>query len=90
MPLIYKEALARQMAIKYDTFLQQLEIHGFAKCMSRKTCMDGLPPEERIKTLRDSLAKQYDDFREASDKLDLLEALADIRNVAGLLFLALK
>jgi len=90
MPLIYKEAVKRRMAIEYDALLPQLEIHGFAKCVSRKTCMDELPREERIKTLRDSLAKQYDDFDNATDRLDLLEALADIRNVAGLLFLALK
>jgi hypothetical protein len=89
MPLIYLEALKRRNRIVQDTFLEQLEIHGFAKCVARKTCVYGTR-EELIKVLTDSLAKQYVDFAEAVDNEDKLEALADIRNVAGLLFLALK
>jgi len=89
MPLVYLEALKRRNSIAKDMLLEQLEIHGFAKCISRKTCIYGTR-EELIKVLTKSLVKQYEDFEEAVDTEDKLEALADIRNVAGLLFLALK
>ena len=89
MPLVYLEALKRRNIIARDALLEQLEIHGFAKCVARKTCAYGTR-EELIKVLTESLVKQYKDFKEAVDTEDKLEALADIRNVAGLLFLALK
>jgi hypothetical protein len=45
---------------------------------------------EYIIVLTQSLEKQLNDFTEATDLDGKLEALADIRNVAGLLFLALN
>lgn len=90
MPLVYHEALKRRNMIAKDVFLEQMEIHGFAKCVARKTCLDAVSKEQQLEVLCPSLEKQLKDFFQAVDKEDQLEALADIRNVAGLLFLALK
>ncbi|MCJ7805466.1 hypothetical protein MUP46_02385 [Patescibacteria group bacterium] len=90
MPLVYQIALKRRNTIAKDMLLEQLEIHGFAKCVSRKSCLDNLPHSAQINALTESLVKQLDDYEKAIDREDKLEALADIRNVAGLLFLALK
>jgi len=90
MPLVFCEALKRRNIIAFDSLLEQLEILGFAKCVARKTCMMNVPYAQYVTVLTDSLAKQFKDFNEVHDKQDQLEALADIRNVAGLLFLALK
>lgn len=90
MPLIYHIALERRNTITMDSLLEALEIHGFAKCVASKSCLTSETREDRIKILAESLLKQYADFNEAVDIEDKLEALADIRNVAGLLFLALK
>ena len=89
MPLVYEEAKKRYLSIASDSLLKQLEIQGFAKCVARKSCLDDIPQDMKIQTLVTSLCKQLSDFNEAVDRDDKLEALADLRNVAGLLFLAL-
>jgi hypothetical protein len=89
MPLIYNKAEKIWKMISRDFKLAELERSGFVKCVARKTCLNGVSHEERIRILRESLIKQFKDFEEAEYE-DRLEALADIRNVAGLLFLALK
>jgi hypothetical protein len=90
MPLVYQEASKRHRIIETNTLLKQLEIQGFAKCVARKSCLDNLPIEQQIHTLRQSLAKQFTDFTNAIDTDDKLEALADLRNVAALLFLVFE
>jgi len=92
MPLVYQEAENHQRAIASDTKLRELEISGFVKCVARKTCLDNVPRDERIKVLRESLAKQFKDWQDVEGYGDLKEkeALADLRNVAGLLFVAFK
>jgi len=76
LPLVYVEAEKKWKMISRDPKLAE-------------TCLNSISHEERIKILRESLIKQFKDFEEANYE-DQLEALADIRNVAGLLFLALK
>jgi len=90
MPLVYGEAEKRRTMIALDMKLKELEISGFTKCVARKTCLDDVPKEQRIRTLRESLTKQFEDWKGSEKTLDEQEALADIRNVAGLLFLALS
>ena len=89
MPLVYTEAEKIWKMISCDLKLAELERSGFVKYIARKTCLNDVSHEERVRILRESLIKQFKDFEEA-DHEDQLEALADIRNVAGLLFLALK
>jgi len=89
LPLVYSKAEKKWRMISRDPKLAELERSGFVKCVARKTCLNLISHEERIRILRESLIKQFKDFEEASYE-DQLEALADIRNVAGLLFLALK
>ncbi len=90
MPLIYGEAEKRRRMIASDIKLRELEISGFTKCVARKTCLDAVPKDQAIRTLRESLTKQFDDWKQFEKTEDEQEALADIRNVAGLLFLALN
>jgi len=87
MPLVFGEALKRRNMVASNRLIEQMEILGFAKCVARKTCM--MNNAQYVTVLTDSLAKQFKDFNAVHDKEDQLEALADIRNVAGLLFLAL-
>lgn len=82
MPLVFEKALKTFREISDCALLTELEIQGFAKAFDRK--------DVGASALVDSLAKQYDDFRKAKSYEDKLEALADLRNVAGLLFLALE
>ena len=89
MPLIFTKAEKIWKMILSDPKLAELERSGFIKCVARKTCLNDVSHEERIKILWESLIKQVKDFEEAEHE-DQLEALADIRNVAGLLFLALE
>jgi len=90
MPLVYQEAEKHQRVIASDIKLRELEISGFAKCVAHKTCLDDILKQEKLPILRKSLAKQFDDWKEAENTQDEQEALADLRNVAGLLFLALS
>ncbi len=90
MPLVYREAERHQIRIATNEKLRELEVSGFVKCVARKTCLDTVPEDERIKILRISLGKQCEDWKEAQGTRNELEALADLRNVAGLLFLALE
>ena len=90
MPLVYQEAERHRRVITSDLKLRELEISGFTKCVARKTCLDDVPKDQRIQTLRESLTKQFDDWKKAEETQDEEEALADLRNVAGLLFLALS
>ena len=75
--------------IARDMSLAELETSGFVKCVARKTCLGDVPQEQRTKILRESLEKQFNDWKNTCPE-DEKEALADIRNVAGLLFVALK
>jgi hypothetical protein len=86
LPLVYTEAEKIWKMISCDLKLAELERSGFVKYIARKTCLNDV---SRVRILWESLIKQFKDFEEASYE-DQLEALADIRNVAGLLFLALK
>lgn len=90
MPLVYHTAILKRALIIDNALLEILEVQGFAKCVARKTCMSESPISQYITVLTESLKKQLQDFNEATDLDDQLEALADIRNVAGLLFLALN
>lgn len=89
MPLIYEKAIERRTQIIADRYLMTLEISGFVKCLVRDKCTVGTK-EERIRSLRLSLQKQIEDYKTASFFVEELEALADLRNVAGLLFLELS
>lgn len=89
MPLVYQEAEKRRTIIASDKQLRELEISGFTKCVARKTCLGDVPREQRIRILRESLAKQFDDWKQSERTRDEQEALADLRNVAGLLFLSI-
>jgi len=88
VPLIYREAERHQRRIASDLALRELEISGFVKCVARKACLDDVSKEQRVRTLRESLTKQFADWKQSGE--DEREALADLRNVAGLLFLALS
>lgn len=90
MPLVYQQAERHRRIIASDIALRELEISGFTKCVARKTCLDDIPKDQRIRTLRESLTKQFDDWVQSKESEDEREALADLRNVAGLLFLALS
>lgn len=89
MPLIYSKAVNRYSKIVNSTNLTTMEIAGFIKCIARDRCQDG---PNKIEALRDSLTKQFKDWGEVKvgDIESEKEALADLRNVAGILFLALK
>jgi len=89
MPLVYQEAVKHRAIITSDEHLRELEISGFTKCVARKTCLADIPKDQRIRILRESLVKQFDDWQINEKTQDEQEALADLRNVAGLLFLAL-
>ena len=89
MPLVYQEAVKHRTIIASDEQLRELEISGFTKCVARKTCLDDVPREQKIRILRESLVKQFDDWKQSERTRDEQEALADLRNVAGLLFLSI-
>jgi hypothetical protein len=92
MPLVYVKAMERHQTILRSDELKLVELLGFAKCVARKNCMSNLPILEQQHNLRKSLEKQINDWQAVSylRREDEMEALADIRNVAGLLFLALE
>jgi len=90
MPLVYKEATIRRDEITSNPTLKEIEISGFVKCLARKACTHEDNPTAQTVVLRNSLKKQVEDWDQISaNDLVEVEALADIRNVAGILALAL-
>ena len=90
MPLVYLRALERQSNRANNITLRELEVSGFVKCIARGKCVDLLSKSERIEALRLSIAKQFQDLQLAPEGVPELEALADLRNACGLLFLELR
>jgi hypothetical protein len=87
MPLVYEKAMERQSKIANNITLKELEVSGFVKCIARQACVADPDKAKRMQTLRQSIEKQFNDLRNASGKIPTLEALADLRNVCGLMFL---
>ena len=90
MPLVYTKAMERQSNIANNLTLRELEVSGFVKCIVRAACLDTQTKPERIKALKKSIEKQFSDLTLAPEGVAQLEALADLRNVSGLLFLELE
>lgn len=96
MPLVYEGALKRRDKIANNKHLRELEISGFVKCIARGKCCDDITlKKRRIEVHAESLIKQFEDFKNTLsnevipipiNSIRTKEALADIRNVAGLLF----
>lgn len=91
MPLVYLNAKVRRLRIIENPLLEKLELLGFVKGTIAKESVV-CSTEDLIKCLK----KQWTDFEKQLDNESMptllehtLETLADLRNVAGLLFLAL-
>jgi hypothetical protein len=80
-------ALSHFNRIHGNKQLQELEKAGFLRGIKRRKTMN-----VSLKEIEDSLDKQYHDFLKAygdNDKKMMLRCLADLRNVAGCVFLKL-
>lgn len=82
------KALALWNQITENVHLEELEKEGLCRREQR-----GKKPDVDVAVLCDSLGKQYRDFVRAygiSDRQEMKRCLADLRNVAGIMFLKLE
>lgn len=86
MPLVYQMAKHRRDKIAMNLLLKELEIAGFLKGILGDKIKHFADKQTRIASLWSSLLKQIDDLKAAPSGYDTLEALADLRNLCGLLF----